>query len=116
MVVGCGVCISAEGGQLAFQHAALQWASQFLGVVGHFELRSSGLSREAYAERVPSADPVATAALDAVFAALAEKAAKREALRRAFESSGRPLADFAEMYGMDPELVRQILAPAAPTA
>ena len=80
-------------------------------------VEASGLTREAYAERVPSADPVATAALDAVFAALAEKAAKREALRRAFEASGRPLADFAEMYGMDPELVRQLLAPApAPAA
>lgn len=74
-------------------------------------VQASGLSREAYAERVPATDPVAVAALDAVFAELAEKAAKREALRRAFESSGRPLADFAEMYGMDPELVRQMLAP-----
>ena len=77
-------------------------------------VEASGLTREAYAERVHAQDEVAVHALEEVFAGLAERAAKREALQRAFEASGKTVAEFADMYGMDPALVRQMLVPAAP--
>jgi ProP effector len=70
-------------------------------------IEASGLSREAYAERVPTQDPVALAALDEAFAQIGEQAARREALRRAFEASGSTVEAFADMYGMDPDVVRR---------
>ena len=65
-------------------------------------IEASGLSREAYAERVRGRDEVAGAALDDAVAELGRQAAKREALLRAFEASGKSEAEFADMYGMDP--------------
>jgi ProP effector len=70
-------------------------------------IEASGLSREAFAERVPTQDPVALAALDEAFAQIGEQAAKREALRRAFQASGSTVEAFADMYGMDPDVVRR---------
>jgi ProP effector len=75
-------------------------------------IEASGLSREEYTQRVPTQDPVALEALDEAFAAIAEQAAKREALRRAFEASGRSIEAFAEMYGIELSVVRRALAPA----
>jgi ProP effector len=72
---------------------------------------NSGLSREAYAERVRSQDPLAVQSLEEAFAEVGERAARREALRRAYETSGRTPAEFAEMYGMDPAVVERALAP-----
>jgi len=63
---------------------------------------ASGLSREAYIERVHSRDEAANAMLEEVLAEAAARAAKDEALLRAFEASGQALDAFAEMYGMDP--------------
>ena len=74
-------------------------------------IEASGLSREDYAQRVPTQDPVALAALDEAFAAIAEQAARHEALRRAFEASGRSIEEFADMYGMELADVRRALAP-----
>ncbi|MEO7549016.1 MAG: ProQ/FINO family protein, partial [Ramlibacter sp.] len=71
---------------------------------------ASGLDREAYAERVPTPDPVAQAALDEAFGEIAERAARREALARAYAASGKSVEEFAEMYGMDVRVVRQALA------
>ncbi len=65
-------------------------------------IEASGLSREAYAESIRTQDEVSTALLDEAFAELAAKAAKREALVRAFEASGKTVEQFAEMYGMAP--------------
>jgi ProP effector len=72
-------------------------------------IEASGLTREEYAARVTTQDQVALAALDEAFAHIGEKAAKSEALRRAFEASGRSLQEFAEMYGMDLATVRRAL-------
>jgi ProP effector len=77
-------------------------------------IEASGLSREAYLERIPAHDAVATEALDEAFAGLGEKAARREALQRAFQASGKTVAEFADMYGMDPAQVEALLAPAVP--
>ena len=73
-------------------------------------IEASGLSREDYMLIARSNDETATAVLDEAFAELGARAAKREALRRAFEASGRSIAEFAEMYGMDPAEVKRTLA------
>lgn len=75
-------------------------------------IEASGLSREDYMLVVRSNDETANAVLDEAFAELGARNAKREALRRAFEASGRSLAEFAEMYGMDPAEVKRTLASA----
>jgi uncharacterized membrane protein YukC len=49
---------------------------------------------------VRSRDANANAVVDEALAELAEQAAKREALLRAFEASGRSEQEFADMYGM----------------
>ena len=74
-------------------------------------IEASGLSREDYTERVNARDELSVAVLDEAFAELAEQAARREALRRAFEASGKSVAEFAEMYGMDPAVVKKTLGP-----
>jgi sRNA-binding protein len=73
-------------------------------------IEASGLARDEYMERVHAPDDVAQAALGEAFAELAERAAKNEALRRAFAASGRSMEEFAEMYGMDLRTVRAALA------
>jgi ProP effector len=72
-------------------------------------IEASGLSREDYAERIRTQDEVATALLDEAFAELAAQAAKREALKRAFEASGKTVEQFADMYGMAPADVTRAL-------
>jgi sRNA-binding protein len=62
---------------------------------------ASGLSREDYALRVHSRDEAANALLEEALAEAATRAARAEALLRAFESSGQTVEAFADMYGMD---------------
>lgn len=71
---------------------------------------ASGLSREAYAERVRGRDEAANAALDAALAELAGRDARAEALLRAFGAGSAPVADFAAMYGMAVPDVQRMLA------
>ncbi|SFU98413.1 ProQ/FINO family protein [Polaromonas sp. YR568] len=78
-------------------------------------IEASGLSREDYAERIRTQDEVATTLLDEAFAELAAKAAKREALVRAFKASGKTVEQFAEMYGMAPADVASALERAGQT-
>jgi ProP effector len=75
-------------------------------------IEASGLSREDYMLVVRSNDETANAVLDEAFAELGARNAQREALRRAFEASGRSVAEFAEMYGMDPAEVKRTLGSA----
>jgi sRNA-binding protein len=70
---------------------------------------ASGLSREAYAELVHSRDEAANTMLDEVLSEVAARAAKEEALLRAFEASGQAVDAFAAMYGMDPRSAAQTL-------
>jgi ProP effector len=79
-------------------------------------IEASGLAREDYMARVSTQDPAALSALDDAFGELAQQAAKREALKRAFEASGKSLEDFAEMYGMELAEVRRTLGEAAKPA
>lgn len=72
---------------------------------------ASGLSRQDYQARVQTNDVEATALLEEAFAEREQKVAKREALRRTFESSGKTAEEFADMYGIDKrELVAAIRA------
>ena len=74
-------------------------------------VEASGLDREAYAVLVRSRDEETNAVLDEALAELAREGAKREALLRAFEASGRSSEhEFAEMYGMDADEVARTLA------
>ena len=70
-------------------------------------IEASGLSREDYADRTRTQDEAASALLDEAFAEIAVQTAKREALMRAFEASGKTVEQFAEMYGMAPADVAQ---------
>ncbi|RYY91525.1 MAG: prop effector [Comamonadaceae bacterium] len=73
-------------------------------------IEASGLSREDYDLRVRSNDEANNALLDEALAEVAAQAAKREALLRAFEASGKTEAEFADMYGMNPKEVAGTLA------
>ena len=72
-------------------------------------IEASGLAREDYLLCIRQQDDVSVALLDDAFAELAEQAAKRDALRKMFEASGKTAAEFADMYGMDPADVAQTL-------
>lgn len=72
-------------------------------------IEASDLSREDYVACIRTQDDVSIALLDEAFAELAAQAAKREALMRAFEASGKTEAEFADMYGMNPAEVNRTL-------
>ncbi|MDM0013986.1 ProQ/FINO family protein [Variovorax sp. J22P168] len=72
-------------------------------------IEASGLTREDYVLAVRTSDEITNAVLDEAFAEVGARTAKREALQRAFEASGRSVAEFAEMYGMDPREVARTL-------
>jgi ProP effector len=61
---------------------------------------ASKLPRDEYLARVTPRDDQAVALLDEAFAQIGARNAKREALRRAYEASGKSVAEFAEMYGL----------------
>jgi sRNA-binding protein len=73
-------------------------------------LEASGLTPLAYADLVRSRDDAANAVLDEALIEAEARAAKSEALMRAFDASGKTVDDFADMYGMDPRAVRRMLA------
>ncbi|RYF88023.1 MAG: prop effector, partial [Caulobacteraceae bacterium] len=73
-------------------------------------VEASGLGREGYRERFTSPDDNVHAMLEDVLAVVAQKGARREALQKAFKASGKSVADFAEMYGLDPAEARRLLA------
>lgn len=64
-------------------------------------IEASGLGRQDYLARLSVQDAQALAVLDEAFAEHEEKLARREALRRAFQSSGKTPEEFAQMYGLD---------------
>lgn len=76
-------------------------------------IEASGLSREDYVLAMRGGDETTNAVLDEAFAEVGARTAKREALRRAFEASGKSVAEFAEMYGLQPEEVERTLQHAA---
>ncbi len=71
---------------------------------------ASGLSRQDYLSRVQSNDAQAIALLDEAMAEYDAKQARQEALLRAFESSGKTVQEFADMYGLKEQDVNAALA------
>lgn len=71
---------------------------------------ASGLSREAYRERFTSQDDNVHSMLEDALSMVAQRSARREALHNAFKASGKTIAEFAEMYGLDPMEARRLLA------
>ena len=72
-------------------------------------VEASGLSREDYTARVRVQDDATNAMLDDAMTELGLESAKREALARTFEASGRTEAEFADMYGMNPAEVTAVM-------
>lgn len=68
---------------------------------------ASKLAREDYVLRVGAKDDESLALLDEAFAEIAARNAKREAVRRMYEASGKSVEEFAEMYGMKAHDVRE---------
>jgi ProP effector len=60
----------------------------------------SGLGRDGYRERFGAGPDFAVALLDEALMAIGQKSARQEALRRAFQASGKSPEAFAEMYGL----------------
>lgn len=73
-------------------------------------VEASGLGREGYRERFTSPDDTLHAMLEDALAVVAQKQARRAALRNAFQASGKTVAEFAEMYGLDPNEAEALLA------
>ena len=73
---------------------------------------ASGLSSQDYRLRVETRDADANALLDEALADHEQRLAKQAALRRAFESSGKSPAEFAEMYGLNLREVNAALSQA----
>lgn len=70
---------------------------------------ASGLSREAYAERVMGRDEEVNQLTQDALTEASLRAARDEALLRAFEASGKPLEAFADMYGLPVQEARRTL-------
>jgi ProP effector len=64
-------------------------------------IERSGLGRDGYRERFGQ-HPASQALVDEALSFLAHKAARHEALSRAFQASGKSREEFAEMYGLSP--------------
>ena len=71
---------------------------------------TSGLSREAYVEKVLGRDEVINALTLEALAEAGSRAARTEALRRAFPASGMSVEEFAGSYGLPVNDVRRALA------
>jgi sRNA-binding protein len=70
---------------------------------------ASGLSRQDYQTRMHGSDEDANTLLAEAFSDYDQERARQEALRRAFEASGKAVGEFAAMYGMDPRDVERAL-------
>lgn len=72
-------------------------------------IEASGISTQDYGQRMRTQDEVSNSILDEAVARVAQAAAKREALTRAYQASGLSMEAFAEMYGMNPAEVARAL-------
>ena len=71
-------------------------------------IEASGLGREGYRERFTSPDDNVHAMLEEALALVAQRGARREAVQNAFKASGKTVAEFAEMYGLDPTEAKKL--------
>lgn len=70
---------------------------------------ASGLSKQDYLALLPVSDELVTAVLDEALSQAEQDRARREALKRSFETSGLTLQAFAESLGMDLRTVQTAL-------
>lgn len=89
----------ADGGAQA-------WARERLAAA----IEAAGVDRAAWADKVRTQDARALALAEEAFAELSSRQARREALLRAYDASGRGVDEFAQMYGMDAAAVSEALA------
>lgn len=73
-------------------------------------IEASRLPQAEYLERVNARDDEAFALLQEAFAETGARRARREALKRAFEASGKSVEEFAQMYGVAVGDVREAVA------
>lgn len=74
-------------------------------------IERSGLGRDAYRERFGAGPDAAVALLDEALMVLGQRSARAEALRRAFQASGKSAEEFAGMYGLSVAEVKALGAP-----
>lgn len=91
---------SGKAPEQARERAVAQWVAA---------IEASGLGRDGYRERFTSPDDAVHAMLEEALATVAQREARLQALRNAFKSSGKTVAGFAEMYGLDPKEARRLL-------
>jgi sRNA-binding protein len=72
-------------------------------------VEASGLGRDGYRERFLSTDDDVHSMLEDALSKVAQRAARREAMLNAFRGSGKTLAEFANMYGLDPNDAKRLL-------
>ncbi|HEX2544857.1 MAG TPA: ProQ/FINO family protein [Ramlibacter sp.] len=73
-------------------------------------IEASGLGRDGYRERFTSPDDDVHALVEEALSVVAQRSARREALQNAFKASGKTVAEFADMYGLDPREAKRLLA------
>ena len=70
----------------------------------------SGLSPSDYLALVQGRDEAANHLVQEALHDAEAQSARRQALQRAYEASGKPVDEFAQMYGMDVREVRRLLS------
>ncbi len=71
-------------------------------------IERSGLGRDGYRERFGAGPDYAVSLLDDALMALGQRSARQEALKRAFQGSGKSAEEFAEMYGLSAAEVKAL--------
>lgn len=71
---------------------------------------ASALGRDGYRERFSSDDAQLQALVEEALSLVGQKTARKEALQRAYTASGKPLEEFAEMYGLELAEAKSLLA------
>lgn len=89
--------------------AARAWALACL-VQALQPVQAAGQDRADWLAQVRTQDAQALALVEEAWSELSARGAKREALRRAFTAGGQTVEAFADMYGLDPAVVRDALA------
>ena len=84
------------------------WLVYYRQLVTAFE--RSGLSPSDYLALVQGRDEAANQLVQEALHDAEAQSARRQALQLAFEASGKPVDEFAQMYGMDVREVRRLLS------
>src|SRR4051812_26620840 len=72
-------------------------------------IEASGLGRDDYRERFNSLDDNVHAMLEEALSVVAQRQARLQALQNAFKASGKTIAEFADMYGLEAREAKRLL-------